>query len=251
MILDDSLLDLYRAEIETHMATLNDGLLALERGQPVSGQCEALMRAAHSIKGAARIVGHQPAIDLAHVIEDCFVAVGRGQVTLTSSLVDILLEGVDLLQNVTQLNANGHESASDEVSAVVQYAERLRCRLSGGETAAAPARRVPSTTAPLPVPTQPAGPWDVRCAARVDLEWVSTQGPRLLAELGSGREISLDLADVRQLAPAGVVFFYTLTRAAQVQPSRLRLMNVSPRVRAFFSAAGIPVAPETSTTAEI
>ena len=35
---------------------------------------EALMRAAHSVKGAARIVGLEEAVQVAHVMEDCFVA---------------------------------------------------------------------------------------------------------------------------------------------------------------------------------
>ena len=35
------------------------------------------MRAAHSIKGAARVVGVDPAVSVAHVMEDCFVAARR------------------------------------------------------------------------------------------------------------------------------------------------------------------------------
>ena len=36
------------------------------------------MRAAHSIKGAARVVGVDPAVSVAHVMEDCFVAAQKG-----------------------------------------------------------------------------------------------------------------------------------------------------------------------------
>ena len=87
---------MFAAEVETHMAALNDGLLALEQNPNESGRSEALMRAAHSIKGAARLVGLQAAVDVAHVIEDAFVAAREGRLALTSSLVDVLLAGVDL-----------------------------------------------------------------------------------------------------------------------------------------------------------
>ena len=62
------------------------------------------MRAAHSIKGAARIVGLDGVVELAHVMEDCFVAAQGKTITLTGDDVDVLLQGVDLLQNISQQN---------------------------------------------------------------------------------------------------------------------------------------------------
>ena len=53
-----SLWDLYRGEVEAHSTTLNDGLLALEEHPEDLDRIKALMRAAHSIKGAARVVRH-------------------------------------------------------------------------------------------------------------------------------------------------------------------------------------------------
>ncbi|HAO12732.1 MAG TPA: hypothetical protein DCQ51_16565, partial [Planktothrix sp. UBA8407] len=50
------MLDLFRLEVEAQANILNQGLLALE-SQPKSPKVlESLMRAAHSVKGAARIV---------------------------------------------------------------------------------------------------------------------------------------------------------------------------------------------------
>ena len=59
-------------------------------------QFESLMRAAHSLKGAARIVNHQPAVTLAHAFEDCFVAAQHGKIQLRQDAIDTLLQGVDL-----------------------------------------------------------------------------------------------------------------------------------------------------------
>ena len=51
-----SMSDLFRQEVAAQTALLTDALLALEHRPADKKQLEALMRAAHSIKGAARIV---------------------------------------------------------------------------------------------------------------------------------------------------------------------------------------------------
>ncbi|WYL97790.2 MAG: response regulator [Gloeotrichia echinulata IR180] len=102
-ISDTSMLDLFRLEVEGQANILNEGLLSLE-SQPQSAKVlESLMRAAHSIKGAARIVAIDAAVNLAHLMEDCFVAAQNHTITLEADDVDVLLQGVDLLLNISQL----------------------------------------------------------------------------------------------------------------------------------------------------
>ena len=117
------MLDLFKAEAENQQAVLNSGLLGLEKDASPA-QLESLMRAAHSLKGAARIVGLDAAVRVAHAMEDAFVAVQkspvpldkkpvaglldradlapkyRGQTAFTTLLVDMMLEGVDLLNRI-------------------------------------------------------------------------------------------------------------------------------------------------------
>ncbi|VVD78778.1 hybrid sensor histidine kinase/response regulator [Pandoraea anhela] len=95
-----TLLDLFRMETETQAQVLGDGLLALERAPTDASRLEACMRAAHSLKGAARIVGVEAGVSLAHVLEDAFVAAQRGALVLDVPLIDRLLQGVDLLMRL-------------------------------------------------------------------------------------------------------------------------------------------------------
>ncbi|SDI31255.1 hybrid sensor histidine kinase/response regulator [Paraburkholderia phenazinium] len=102
MSLDDdlsrrSLLDLFREEAQTQTRVLSGGLLALEHAPTDAAQLEACMRAAHSLKGAARIIGLQDGVDIAHLMEECFVAAQRGTLRLSAAHIDELLRGVDLL----------------------------------------------------------------------------------------------------------------------------------------------------------
>ena len=75
-----SMLDLFRLEADTQTAVLSSGVLAIERRELEPRAIEAMMRAAHSLKGAARIVGIEPAVEVCHALEDCFLAAGRGEI---------------------------------------------------------------------------------------------------------------------------------------------------------------------------
>src|SRR5262249_58758598 len=94
---DPALMELFRAELDTHLPVLGEGLVALERDGHQPKRLEAMMRAAHSIKGAARIVGVETMVRVAHVLEDCFVAAQKDQIRLDADAIDVLLRGVDFL----------------------------------------------------------------------------------------------------------------------------------------------------------
>lgn len=97
---DLSLMQLFRLEAEGQLAALTDGLLALEQGD--TGSLEAMMRAAHSLKGAGRIVGLEAAVQVAHALEDYFVAAQRNELQLNAAHIDLLLHGVDILNRIAK-----------------------------------------------------------------------------------------------------------------------------------------------------
>lgn len=99
-----SLMDLFRSEADGQTALLTEGLLALEgEGTPSPAALESLMRAAHSLKGAARIVGLDAAVRVAHALEDNFVAAQRGEFAIRSTDVDVMLKAVDVLARIALL----------------------------------------------------------------------------------------------------------------------------------------------------
>ncbi|SDH45824.1 MULTISPECIES: hybrid sensor histidine kinase/response regulator [unclassified Duganella] len=98
-----SMLDLFRMEADSQTQILTDGLLAMERLKDDAGAVESMMRAAHSIKGAAAIVGLEVVVQLAHGMEDAFIAAQIGKLALTPNRVDVLLAGVDLILQLSRL----------------------------------------------------------------------------------------------------------------------------------------------------
>jgi two-component system sensor histidine kinase and response regulator WspE len=98
-----SMLDLFRMEADSQTQILTDGLLAMERLKDDASAVESMMRAAHSIKGAASIVGLEVVVQLAHGMEDAFIAAQNGKLALTPNRVDVLLGGVDLILQLSRL----------------------------------------------------------------------------------------------------------------------------------------------------
>ena len=99
-----SMQELFRVEAENQTALLTSGLLELERAPASAEQLERLMRAAHSLKGAARIVDLSAIVQVAHAMEDCFVAAQRGRLELSQRHIDALLRGVDWLTEISKQN---------------------------------------------------------------------------------------------------------------------------------------------------
>ncbi|NIF19495.1 hybrid sensor histidine kinase/response regulator [Pantoea sp. Cy-639] len=108
---DASLLELFSLEAEAQTQVLSAGLMALERNPAQPDQLEACMRAAHSLKGAARIVGIDAGVSVAHVMEDCLVAAQEGRLLLRAEHIDALLQGTDLLMRIATPGEQDSEAA--------------------------------------------------------------------------------------------------------------------------------------------
>ena len=140
---DASLLELFSLEADAQTQVLSAGLLALERNPTQADQLEACMRAAHSLKGAARIVGVDAGVSVAHVMEDCLVSAQESRLYLLPEHIDALLQGTDLLMRIA---TPGNTVGPADIEAYVALMERL---LDPSQKVAPPAAP-PPTPAPEP-----------------------------------------------------------------------------------------------------
>jgi two-component system sensor histidine kinase and response regulator WspE len=155
-----SMLDLFRMEADSQTQILTDGLLAMERLKDDASAVESMMRAAHSIKGAAAIVGLEVVVQLAHGMEDAFIGAQNGKLALTPNRVDVLLAGVDLILQLSRLQdsevegwlaANGEQikRTMDSINTIAFLPEPVDFSPPAPPPAAAPtADATPSSPAP-------------------------------------------------------------------------------------------------------
>jgi two-component system sensor histidine kinase and response regulator WspE len=133
---DLSMLELFRVETENQTAVITSGLLELEQlagtAAAPGSLLEGLMRAAHSLKGAARIVNLASAVRIAHAMEDCFVAAQHGKLTLNQPAIDLLFRGVDLFSQISQRDEAGVAAwEHDHHAELEQFLDSLQALMSG------------------------------------------------------------------------------------------------------------------------
>jgi len=121
---DPAMHSLFQQEVEQHAKSLLSGLLDFEKNTDTSEITERLMRAAHSIKGAARMVGVDVVVGIAHAMEDCFVAAQRNEIELSPSAIDVLLRSIDTISAIAEGKEN--KSTQAEIEALIKNLETIK-----------------------------------------------------------------------------------------------------------------------------
>lgn len=113
----DSFMDDYFAEADEHMVTVRRVLLSVERAPgstlPPSA-LEDLFRSFHSLKGISAMVELREAELLAHHMESVLRAVRESSIALTNPGIDVLVDGVRLLEHVIAARRAGTPQPSIE-----------------------------------------------------------------------------------------------------------------------------------------
>jgi two-component system sensor histidine kinase and response regulator WspE len=239
--IDPTMLELFQAEMVTHIPVLNEGLLALEMREAGGREIEGMMRAAHSIKGAARIVGIEPAVRVAHAMEDCFNAAKENRITLTSDAVDVLLVGVDALQRI----CSPLSAAPVTEEALGELLDQLTRVKSGNAAKTTPVSDATAASPPaaelVPTTVEPEEP-NVALPSSFNPESCETLRRELLNALArrSGR-IRLDFARVGELNAAALALLASFAQeAVRMQPMpAIESRRIGPVVRTVLGVAGL------------
>ena len=90
------LFQIFREECDEHIQKLNEGLLTLER-EPQRARLDEILRAAHSLKGASRMMGFKTLETLAHYLETLLTQLHHGERQTSPVIVDALYRNIDAL----------------------------------------------------------------------------------------------------------------------------------------------------------
>jgi len=96
-------------EAQDYLDTIESVLLGLESSHIDPTQMDAVLRAAHSVKGGAGMMGFGTLSQLAHRLEDFFkvLKAQRNSISINAELESLLLTAVDSLRQVLTLNRQG------------------------------------------------------------------------------------------------------------------------------------------------
>ncbi|MFC6297840.1 response regulator [Pseudomonas sp. CCM 7893] len=220
---DASLLELFSLEADAQTQVLSAGLLALERNPTQADQLEACMRAAHSLKGAARIVGVDAGVSVSHVMEDCLVSAQEGRLYLQPEHIDALLQGTDLLMRIA---TPGNTVGPADIEAYVALMERLLDPSQLSAKVAPPTLQPEPASAPLveDLPPEPALP--VSSDAPRQNKRMTEGGERVLRVTAERLNSLLDLSskslvETQRLKP----YLASLQRLKRIQSNSSRALD--------------------------
>ena len=137
---EDELAELFRDEAMRRIEVMDAALLEIEAGNAGAETLTSLFREAHTIKGAAGMVGQDDVRVVAHAVED-MLAVLRERGTFPASLVPGLLRATGLLRSQVAGHGGPAVPVLDELAAA-------RAALHSGTGQPAARRRRPAGPAP-------------------------------------------------------------------------------------------------------
>ena len=122
-------LDVFLDEGREQLVLLEAGFLDMERGDHTSETMQALFRAAHTLKGSSRSMGFLPIGDLTHEMENILDDLRNNKLSVSTPIVDVLLECLDALGSLVDAVAatQGEAVTCDkDIPALVAHLNALR-----------------------------------------------------------------------------------------------------------------------------
>jgi two-component system chemotaxis sensor kinase CheA len=116
MSLEDTrkkLLNKFKEEADIHLLSLQRRLVDLESNPQNKEYLGEIFRAAHTIKGSARLMNFIEISDIAHEMENIFAAMRDGTMQLQPDTNDLLFEAVDTINTMTDAAIKGETPAID------------------------------------------------------------------------------------------------------------------------------------------
>lgn len=147
------LFQIFIEDAENHLAVLSDNLIQIEKNPNATVLLESSMRAVHSLKGAARVLGLTDIVTLTHIMEELFIAAQTKNIDLTSDHIDTLFSATDLIRGLTRESEGSApqwfekwkvqlDSLSDQINGILS---------SHGGTVAASSTPQTNKSAPAPI----------------------------------------------------------------------------------------------------
>ncbi len=153
---DPNLLARFREEVDTYLLILQQDLISLEHDKDNPELLREIMRAAHTIKGNAQMMGFRQIARIMHSLEDITAAMRNREMEVDQQVNDLLFEAIDMVDILTKAQLSRQEIPIDPEELIARL-EQLKPKSAtpsqphdnGAEAdATSPTTANPPTTSP-------------------------------------------------------------------------------------------------------
>ena len=216
---------LFRSEAQDALEVVTARVLAAGSVRPSREVLTEMMRATHTLKGAAGTVGLHAMVDLAHRLETAFAAFGREPARWTAGTADLLVEVLDALRRYLDvMTAPGGEAAAGElrtaIDQLMQPGRRVTrpiATIEQPEPEPAPPEPAPAPPEPAPAPPPGSDPAASDAAADpVPVSWLRVAPERVDEVMSSAGELLFDRTRIERRVQLLRTLARDLARTRQV-----------------------------------
>ena len=121
---------IFESEIQDNISNINKLLLMLEKNNNDFYTIQELFREAHSIKGAARMVGFSDIQNLAHSFENVMTMKKNEEIEITPEIVELLFSAIDYMEiTIGEIIKTKGEYKPKELEEIIQKLNSLEKNL--------------------------------------------------------------------------------------------------------------------------
>lgn len=142
----------FLVETDELLLSLDANLVKLESAPEDLNLLNEIFRAAHTIKGTSSFLGFEQVTGLTHKMEDVLNKLRKGELKVTQTMMDVLLESLDLLKQLIEIVRAGERREMD-LGDIVNRLETQEKGLAGDAPASA-AKADPAITPARPTVNQ-------------------------------------------------------------------------------------------------
>lgn len=124
-------MDVFLEESREHLQAINDHILLLEKDTKNMNLVNEIFRSAHTLKGMSATMGFEDIASLTHKMENVLDLIRNDELDVTSEVVDIIFDAIELLEIMVEDIRMG----SDEKRDISELLNRLD-RIENGDAAA-------------------------------------------------------------------------------------------------------------------
>ena len=110
---NEEYLDIFISESREYLTSLDQSILELERNPEDREILNEIFRYAHTLKGMASTMGFNSIAEVSHQMENLLDRVRKNEISISSDLIDVLLEALDILKDIIEAIAEGKDSEFD------------------------------------------------------------------------------------------------------------------------------------------
>ncbi|GFD79594.1 chemotaxis protein CheA [Tenacibaculum sp. KUL118] len=118
-------------ESDEHLQNMEQLLMTLDVDAPDPEELNSIFRAAHSIKGGSGIFGFDALMNLTHVMENLLDKARNQEIQVTSAIVDVFLQTLDVLKDTLTAYKEQTEVPQEQIDASIAVLEETLAKASG------------------------------------------------------------------------------------------------------------------------